>query len=98
MVGDRLTLNSNCRSASDSSSFKPIILFVNPGLTNRTFWPVAYWGGKSASAPKGNIEETYWVYSHDWVLRENWLAANEFTISPRILCLRKSTVLGSEPF
>lgn len=31
------TLYSNCRMASDSSSFNPTIRRVNPGLTKRTF-------------------------------------------------------------
>ena len=35
------TVNSNFSRASDSSSFKPSIRFVNPGFTNRAFSPVA---------------------------------------------------------
>jgi hypothetical protein len=39
----QLTVKSSFKSASDSSSFNPSILFVNPGFTNSAFSPVAGW-------------------------------------------------------
>ena len=37
----RHTLNKSCNKASDSSSLRPMMRFVNPGLTKSAFWPVA---------------------------------------------------------
>lgn len=93
------TLNKSWRSASDSSSFNPMMRRVKPGLMYRAFSPVAWKRLAKCRTIESNCNgRAYRMHAHDRMVVLDRLPANELAISPRVLGLSKAIVLSLQAF
>jgi hypothetical protein len=88
-------LKSSFRSASDSSSLRPTMRFVNPGLIKSAFWPVAC-KMLVMQAVVWNRRTTYRMDPHNRMLTLYRFPSYEFSVPPCIFSLLESRMLSSQ--
>ena len=96
-------MNKSLRSASDSSSFKPMIRRVKPGLTYNALSPVTWTVVSNASMSTitwimCRWTGTYRMHPHNRMAVPHRFPTDEFPIPPCILSLSETIVLGLQSF